>query len=309
MLESSQTFVKTVCPAARNVKATEDVGQPVPVLITNRNTETGNEQQRDLATAYQRQQSNISTYNAVNYTGSNAKGKLLLIGDSILNSINTKGLVKGVLKHSKGGAKIQDLIEDISVYDMRNFETCIIYIGVNYCAKQTNLNSFVDAYDQLISLIKTTNPACKVYLCKIAPRRDVDVSGFNKGIERLSKDWERRKVYCMSNTNSYFFDRNLYPANRYFNSDGIHLSNSGTKRLLDVMNIVCTLSTGSSIRTRTGAVTSLQGTVEGIMVHSIDHFSRIRQETKLVGHQDSETLGSDVSDVTWLDTSFLNAGM
>ena len=38
--ESSQTFVKTVCPAVRNVKATEAVGQPVPVLITNRNTET-----------------------------------------------------------------------------------------------------------------------------------------------------------------------------------------------------------------------------------------------------------------------------
>ena len=202
ILESSQTFVKTVCPAVRNVKATEAVGQPVPVLITNRNTETGNDQQRDLETTYQRQQPNTS--NAVNRTDTNAKGKLLLIGDSILNSINTKGLVKGVLKHSKGGAKIQDLIEDISVYDMRNFETCIIYIGGNDCAKQTNLNSFVDAYDQLISLIKTTNPACKIYLCKIAPRGDVDVSGFNKGIERLSKDWERRKVHCISNTNAYF---------------------------------------------------------------------------------------------------------
>ena len=58
-----------------------------------------------------------------------SRGKLLLIGVSILNGVNTKGLVKGIQKHSKGGATVNDLIEEISVYDVRNFETCIIYIG------------------------------------------------------------------------------------------------------------------------------------------------------------------------------------
>ena len=57
----------------------------------------------------------------------------------------------------------------------------------NDCANRTDVKTFVDAYDQLISLIKTTNPACKVYLCEIAPTGDVDVTGFNKGIDRLSK--------------------------------------------------------------------------------------------------------------------------
>ena len=36
----------------------------------------------------------------------------------------------------------------------------------------------MDAYDQLISSIKTTNPACKVCLCEIGPRGDVTVTGF-----------------------------------------------------------------------------------------------------------------------------------
>ena len=47
------------------------------------------------------------------------------------------------------------------------------------CANRTDVKTFVGAYDQLINLIKTTNPACKVYLCEIAPRGDVDVTGFN----------------------------------------------------------------------------------------------------------------------------------
>ena len=31
-------------------------------------------------------------------------------------------------------------------------------------ANRTDVKTFVDAYDQLISLIKTTNPACKVFV-------------------------------------------------------------------------------------------------------------------------------------------------
>ena len=62
-------------------------------------------------------------------TETTSRGKLLLIGDSILNGVNTKGLVKGIQKHSKGGATVNDLIEEISVYDVQNFETSIIYIG------------------------------------------------------------------------------------------------------------------------------------------------------------------------------------
>ena len=39
VFESSQTFVKTVYPGNYNTKPTETVGQPVPVIITNRNPE------------------------------------------------------------------------------------------------------------------------------------------------------------------------------------------------------------------------------------------------------------------------------
>ena len=43
---SPQTLVKTVYSAARNEKATEAVGQPVPVIITNRNADATIERQK-----------------------------------------------------------------------------------------------------------------------------------------------------------------------------------------------------------------------------------------------------------------------
>ena len=157
---SSRTLAKTVYSAARNEKATEAVGQPVPVIITNRNTDPTNERQKSYTEIpnQSHQQRVFSSY-PMTPTETTSRGKLLLIGDAILNGVNTKGLVKGIKKHSKGGAIVNDLIEEISVYDVRNFETCIIYIGGNDCANRTDVKTFVDAYDQLINLIKTTNPA------------------------------------------------------------------------------------------------------------------------------------------------------
>ena len=231
VFESSQTFVKTVYPGNYNTKTTEAVGQPVPVIITNRNPEPVIERTPLNAT----QQANQNSVPMARKEAS-SRGKLLLIGDSILNGINTKGLVKGVQKHAKGGATVKDLLDEISVYDMTNFGACIIYVGGNDCSNNTNIDAFVDKYDQLISIIKTSNPSCKVYMCEIAPRGDVDVSEFNRSLDKLLKHWEHQNVYRISNTHGYFLDKNYVPTSRYYSNDGIHLSHSGVKRLLDAMD-------------------------------------------------------------------------
>ena len=79
----------------------------------------------------QSHQQRVSSSYPMTHTETTFRGNLLLIGDSILNGVNTKGLVKGIQKHSKGGATVNDLIKEISVYDVRNFETCTIYITGN----------------------------------------------------------------------------------------------------------------------------------------------------------------------------------
>ena len=234
LLGSSQTFVKTTFSLVRNDETTAAIGQPVPVIITNRNQDPESERQErycDTETRARKSSTFLRTH-----TDANKKGKILLIGDSILNGINTKGLVKGIQKHAKGGATVQDIIEEISVYDMKNFESCVIYVGGNDCAKGKDVDRFIDEYEQLVSIIKAYNPTCKIYLCEIAPRGDVDVSSFNKSIQGLSKQWERQNVYCLSNTSGYFFDKYHIPAGRYFNKDGIHLSSSGVKRFVDAIS-------------------------------------------------------------------------
>ena len=96
--------------------------------------------------------------------------KVLLLGDCILKRINTKGLIKGVHKDSKGGATIQELIDEIKVYDMKAFSTVILHIGGNDTANGTGIRSIEDKYDELISLIKCNNSACWVFLCTVVPR-------------------------------------------------------------------------------------------------------------------------------------------
>ena len=112
--------------------------------------------------------------------GPNAGKKTLLIGDSLLHG---KGLVKHVQKHSKGDATVKVLSEEIVVHDLTVYNKIIISVGGNDCARKIDQTEFEDDYDKLLSLIKTSNQECKVYLCYIAQRGDVDVSVFNDSIK------------------------------------------------------------------------------------------------------------------------------
>ena len=54
--------------------------------------------------------------------------------------------MKGIQKHPKGEATVNEINEDISVYDMSIFEACV---------KGMEVGRFIDEYGQLVSLIKT----------------------------------------------------------------------------------------------------------------------------------------------------------
>ena len=100
---------------------------------------------------------------------------MLLLGDSIIKGVNTKGLANGVHKHS-----IQQLIDEINLYD----STIIIYIGGNNVATGDNPTIIEEKYNELISLITCSNRSCKIIRCSIAPRKDVDVSNLNQTVTK-----------------------------------------------------------------------------------------------------------------------------
>ena len=160
---------------------------------------------------------------------------MLLLGDSIIKGVNTKGLANGVHKHSISGGNIQQLIDEINLYDLKVFSTIIIYIGGNNVARGDNPSITEEKYDELISLIKCSNRSCKIILCSIAPRTDADVSNFNQAVAKLAMHWRCQNVDYVSSTHDMFFKDGEH-STRYFHHDGIHLTASGTKRLLDALN-------------------------------------------------------------------------
>ena len=162
--------------------------------------------------------------------------RVLLLGDSIIGGINTKGLTE-THKHSNSGGTIQNVIEEIRFYDLKVFSTVIVYTGGNNVARGDNLRSTEEKYDELISLIKCGNSLCRVILCDVAPRRDMDVQRVNQAIERVATHWNSQKVKHGTGTHGLFLKDGQY-STRYYHNDGIHLSTSGTKRLLDALNRV-----------------------------------------------------------------------
>ena len=112
--------------------------------------------------------------------------KILLLGDSIISGVNTKGLTKGVHKHSKGGATLQHMIDELAVYDLKAFSTVIIYIAGNDAANGKSVDWIEEKYDELLSRIKSRNNDCRIIICSLAPRGDTDVTLVNQRIVNLA---------------------------------------------------------------------------------------------------------------------------
>ena len=105
---------------------------------------------------------------------------------SVLHPINTKGLIRGLHKHLRGGATVSDIKNDIALYDLSRFQTIIISVGGNDSTNGIDEELFEEKYDQLISIVKTGNLQCTLYICKIAPRGDTNVTTLNSCTEKLS---------------------------------------------------------------------------------------------------------------------------
>ena len=120
--------------------------------------------------------------------------------------------------------------------DARDFQNVILCVGGNDSSSRTETGMFEEKYDELVGYIKAANNDCAVYLCKVVPRGDVDVSGINTSIERVENFWRMHNLKLVTSTNELFFGADGLPCGRYYSTDGIHMSHSGTKRLIDSIN-------------------------------------------------------------------------
>ena len=196
--------------------------QPVPVHITYRN-----QVQHDIG---ERTDPNRS------FLTSPSTRKTLIVGDSLFKEINPKGLENGVRICKKNGAKIKDIWDEVAVYDLKSFQNIIVCVGGNDSSSGTDAHMFEKKYDELVGGIRTANNDCTIYLCKVVPRGDVDVTRINASIENVANNWRMQQVMIVASTNEMFFGPNGLPCGRYYDTDGIHMSHSGTKRLIHAIN-------------------------------------------------------------------------
>ena len=136
------------------------------------------------------------------------------------------------------GATVDTIIKKIDLFDLSKFGSIVIYVGGNDSPKIRDTEQFETQYRELITLIREKNSDCKIYLCGSCPRGDADVSIINKVIDKLAEEYRLRYV----DTYTPFYDKNEDLRTKFYGKrDWIHLSNSGTKRLLGTIHNVTTI--------------------------------------------------------------------
>ena len=157
---------------------------------------------------------------------------ILLIGDSLFSSINPKGLKQGVFKQGIPGAKVDDIFHQVKVFNINQFSHVIIFVGGNDASSGSDTEYFEERYEQVIQYLKQVNSSCKIYLCSVCPRSDTDTSDVNEAIHRVC---QHNDIH-MIDLNKAFYDKHGAIVGRYYADDSIHLSASGVKRLLGVID-------------------------------------------------------------------------
>lgn len=184
---------------------------------------------RTKTSVNENRQNQTSSQSQMRANDPNINNRTLLLGDSILAGTNRKGLINGTECHPIPGATIDSIYDKIQIFDVTKFSKIVIYVGGNDASRCTDTNYFEHKYQQLIAHVKILNPTCKIFLCTACPRGDTNVTDINEMIEQLC---HRNKLTCVNVYEAFFDKHNKKRDHFYKPRDNIHLSRSGTKRLL-----------------------------------------------------------------------------
>ncbi|MEW8542647.1 MAG: GDSL-type esterase/lipase family protein [Candidatus Thiodiazotropha sp.] len=198
---------------------------------TPRNSTQQTPQRRPRPAPRQRQRTS-EVPQSVQPSPQNDQKEVLLIGDSLISSINSKGLTQNVFRNGIPGATIREVSNQIKVFDLKKFSHVVIYIGGNDASSGSDPEFFEEIYDQVIQHIKLVNRNCRIILCNICPRGDTSTADMNEVIKQLSQHHDTTLI----DMDRAFHDSHGKIIERYFVADCIHLSSSGIKRLLGAIS-------------------------------------------------------------------------
>lgn len=161
----------------------------------------------------------------------------LIIGDSILKGIHTRGLNRSTYVKTMSGKRIHDVCEELNDRLRDDVESVVIYIGGNDAASN-NFDVYRDTRELEHLIINLKMQGIKVYLCTVAPRSDCDVSDLNDRYREISRNTSCR-IIEMENA---FVYGNGTVVRQYYHRDGIHHNVQGTRTLVSSINSVINIT-------------------------------------------------------------------
>lgn len=114
--------------------------------------------------------------------------KTLIIGSSILQRINTRGLSRNTAVKTYRGANVSHIRQYLEKSNLSSIENFIIQVGGNDASQNRDYELVECGFDNIIRIIKKNNQNAKVYLSECPPRRDVNVGWVNDIIRRVADE-------------------------------------------------------------------------------------------------------------------------
>lgn len=190
---------------------------------------------------------NESNYNRQIYI--ERKRKTLIIGDSILKGIQTRGLNHDVIVKTLRGKKVKDVFDVLrsnsnlqrSSHKLQDRQergsnllddvrTVVLYVGGNDVASGKSATTVGSEYSDLVSYLQ--QKGCDVKVCTVCPRKDVDVERLNEELANMAEETNAQLIDCGRS----FVTGNGLAVPIFYMRDGIHLSKLGTSNLLRLIN-------------------------------------------------------------------------
>lgn len=158
------------------------------------------------------------------------RDRTLIIGSSIVKCIDERGLDSKVDRISCPGAIIPDIGAKTQQQNMARYKNVVVYVGGNDVSSGKNVNASRAELHKLTRHIQRQQ--CRVYLCNVAPRKDANVSAYNKAVTEVCEATGAELI----DVHSSFVFGDGTTAHQLISRDGIHLNATGSRTLVRAIN-------------------------------------------------------------------------
>ncbi|KAK3095688.1 hypothetical protein FSP39_017619 [Pinctada imbricata] len=152
----------------------------------------------------------------------------LIIGSSLLQRINPRGLQSSVQVRTRRGAWVSRIRKELGDRRVEHYGNIIIQAGGNDVDSGREIEAIENDFVEIIKDIHARSPKTEIYIAEVLPRRRCDVSEINAILQHVCKTYGAKLV----ETTKAIKEVNAVQ----FWEDRVHLSDKGTRDLLFVYN-------------------------------------------------------------------------